>query len=84
MTAMQTGKTRYLHLVRVSTPLGVYTVANQEWALDFVHDAVASGRSIRVLNVIDAYTRESLAMEVDTSFVFVRPKPYFCRSRLHG
>lgn|GEM_PF-1556699 len=25
-------------------------------------------RSIRVLNVIDAYTRESLAMEVDTSF----------------
>ena len=55
------------HCVRVSTPLAVYTAANQEWALDFVHDAVASGRSIRVLNVIDAFTRESLAMEVDTS-----------------
>jgi putative transposase len=60
------------HCVRVSTPLGVYTAANQEWALDFVHDAVASGRSIRVLNVIDAYTRESLAMEVDTSFAGLR------------
>lgn len=60
------------HCVRVGTPLGVYTAANQEWALDFVHDAVASGRSIRVLNVIDAYTRESLAMEVDTSFAGLR------------
>jgi putative transposase len=59
------------HCVRVSTPLGVYTAANQEWALDFVHD-VAAGRSIRVLNVVDAYTRESLAMEVDTSFAGLR------------
>lgn len=55
------------HCMRVRTPLGVYTAPNQEWALDFVHDAVASGRSIPVLNVIDAFTRESLAMEVDTS-----------------
>jgi putative transposase len=60
------------HCVRVATPLGVYMAANQEWALDFVHDAVASGRTIRVLNVIDAYTRESLAMEVDTSFAGLR------------
>lgn len=51
------------HCVRQSMPLGIYTAANQEWALDFLHDAVASGRSIRVLNVIDAYTRESLAMD---------------------
>jgi putative transposase len=60
------------HCVRVSTPLGIYTTANQEWALDFVHDVTASGRSIRVLNVVDAYTRESLAMEVDTSFAGLR------------
>jgi putative transposase len=46
----------------------VYTEVNQEWALDFVHDVTASGRSIRVLNVINAYTCESLAIEVDTSF----------------
>ncbi len=60
------------HCVRLSTPLGTYTAANQEWALDFVHDAVACGRSIRVLNVVDAYTRECLAMEVDTSFAGLR------------
>lgn len=60
------------HCVRMSTPLGIYTESNQEWALDFVHDVTASGRLIRVLNVIDAYTRESLAMEVDTSFAGLR------------
>ena len=33
-----------------------------------VHDAVECGRTIRVLSVVDAYTRECLALEVDTSF----------------
>jgi putative transposase len=46
----------------------VWTAANQEWALDFVHDAIASGRAIRVLSVVDSYTRECLALEVDSSF----------------
>ena len=56
------------HCVRVGQPLRVWTGANQEWALDFVHDAVECGRTIRVLSVVDAYTRECLALEVDTSF----------------
>jgi putative transposase len=56
------------HCVREGKPLLVRTSANQEWALDFVHDAVACGRAIRVLSVVDAYTRECLALEVDTSF----------------
>jgi putative transposase len=56
------------HCVRVGTPLVVRTAANQEWALDFAHDAVACGRAIRVLSVVDAYTRECLVLEVDTSF----------------
>ena len=46
----------------------VLTAQNQEWALYFVHDAVESGRAIRVLSVVDVYTRECLALEVDTSF----------------
>ena len=49
-------------------PLLARTAANQEWALDFLHDAVECGRAIRVLSVVDAYTRECLALEVDTSF----------------
>ena len=56
------------HCVRVGQPPRSWTGANQEWALDFAHDAVACGRAIRVLSVVDAYTRECLALEVDTSF----------------
>ena len=56
------------HCVRVGQPLQDRTAANQECALDFVHDAVDCGRAIRVLSVVDAYTREWLVLEVDTSF----------------
>jgi putative transposase len=56
------------HGVREGKPLLARTSANQEWALDFLHDAVECGRAIRVLSVVDAYTRECLALEVDTSF----------------
>ena len=55
------------HCMREGRPLVARSAANQEWALDFAHDAVACGRSIRVLSVVDAYTRECLALEVDTS-----------------
>ena len=40
--------------------------ANDQWALDFLHDALASGRTIRLLSIIDVFTREALALEVDT------------------
>jgi putative transposase len=56
------------HCVREGKPLVARTSADQEWALDFVHDAVECGRAIRVLSVVDAFTRECLALEVDTSF----------------
>ena len=41
------------HCARVGQPLRIWTAANQEWALDFVHDAVECGRAIRVLSVVD-------------------------------
>ena len=34
---------------------------------DFVHDSLDSGRRIRTLNIVDDYTRECLAIELDTS-----------------
>lgn len=40
---------------------------NEQWALDFLGNALASGNRVRVLAVIDAYTREALAIKVDTS-----------------
>ena len=46
--------------------------ANQEWALDFVTDVLASGRHLRVLTVVDVFTRECLALEADTSLGSLR------------
>jgi putative transposase len=42
--------------------------ANQAWAMDFMSDALADGRRLRVLTVIDLYTRESLAIHADARF----------------
>jgi putative transposase len=39
---------------------------NQEWALDFVSDALASGRALRALTMVDSFTRECPAIEVHT------------------
>src|SRR5262249_20892596 len=33
--------------------------SNQEWALDFACDTLANGRGIRVLAIMDAFTREN-------------------------
>ena len=72
------GRKKRKHCVRVGQPLRTWTAANQEWALDFVHDAVECGRAIRVLSVVDAYTRECLALEVDTSFASRRDASVGC------
>ena len=40
---------------------------NQQWGVDFVSDALAWGRRIRLFTVVDVFTREVLAIEVDTS-----------------
>ena len=60
--------------LRSSRPLPVVALerANQRWSMDFVHDYLSDGRRLRSLNVIDAYTRECLAIEVDTSLPALR------------
>jgi putative transposase len=45
---------------------------NQTWTMDFLHDALANGRKLRTLSIEDAYTREMLATEVDTSLPALR------------
>jgi len=40
---------------------------NQRWSMDFVADSLNDGRRLRVLTILDEYTRECLAIEVDTS-----------------
>jgi putative transposase len=41
--------------------------ANQTWAVDFIHDSLISGRRFRAFAVLDQWSRESLAIEVDVS-----------------
>jgi putative transposase len=51
----------------VRQPLAEPVAANQVWSVDFMTDALSSGRRFRTLNIVDDYTRECLAIEVDTS-----------------
>jgi putative transposase len=38
---------------------------NHVWALDYQHDATNDGRELKFLNIVDEFTREALAIEVD-------------------
>jgi putative transposase len=51
----------------VRQPLAEPTGPNQVWSVDFMTDALSSGRKFRMLNIVDDYTREVLAIVVDTS-----------------
>jgi putative transposase len=59
-------------LARERVGMPVLTRPNQEWSIDFVSDALANGRAIRSLTVLDDFTKESLAIEVDTSLSGLR------------
>jgi putative transposase len=69
---------RVSHL-RVVRPLP--TGANQMWAMDFIHDCLWSGRRYRALAVIDHWSRESLAIEIDVSLTGERVKRVLERLR---
>jgi transposase InsO family protein len=48
-------------------PILVEARPNARWSIDFVHDQLASGRRLRILNVLDDVTKECLAAVADTS-----------------
>jgi putative transposase len=52
---------------RTAQALEVPGQQNQTWSLDFMSDALSTGRTFRTLNVIDDFNREALWIEVDTS-----------------
>ena len=43
------------------------TRPNEHWSMDFVSDALSDGRRFRALTMMDNFTRESVAIEVDSS-----------------
>ncbi len=48
---------------RLERPLA--TEANEGWSMDFMSDELFDGQRIRLLTLVDNFTRESLAIEVD-------------------
>jgi putative transposase len=46
----------------------VATQPNETWAMDFVHDQLATGRKIRVLTVVDIFSRYSPAIDPRFSY----------------
>lgn len=49
------------------TPPAV-TRPNERWAMDFLHDALAGGQRVRILTVLDVYTRECVALRAAPRF----------------
>lgn len=41
---------------------------NETWAMDFVHDQLATGRKIRVLTIVDTFSRFSQAIDARFSY----------------
>jgi putative transposase len=58
-------RTRAASQPRVRPPVACQP--RQQWSMDVMHDTLANGRRFRTRNVVDAFTRECLAIEVDTS-----------------
>lgn len=48
-------------------PLEVPTGPNEVWSMDFVMDALADGRRLKTLTIVDDFTKESIDIVVDRS-----------------
>ena len=63
---------RRKRVVEQRVPMAVPDRSNQRWSMDFTRDTLAGGRPFRTLNIVDDYTRECPAIEVDHSLPGLR------------
>ena len=57
---------------RFPEPLAVGSAMNSCWSADFMSDALWDGRRFRTFNVVDDFSREGLAVEVDLNLPAAR------------
>lgn len=62
---MRVRRKKRISLHRGPSPTAL--AAGQYWAMDFVHDQLASGRKFRVLTIIDKWHRQCVALQADFS-----------------
>lgn len=60
-------KRRHKIAAHLRVPMALPDGPRERWSIDFVSDALVEARKIRVLTVIDNFTRECLALEVACS-----------------
>lgn len=51
----------------VRVPIPSPQAPDERWSMDFIHDQLSSGRRFRCLTLVDDFTRQCLALHVDTS-----------------
>ena len=73
---MQVRTKRRKKLVRPRIPMAVPTQTNERWSLDFVHDQLTDGRRIRILNIVDDFSRTCVGQLVDMSISGFRVARY--------
>ena len=61
-------KTKKRIPARVKESLAQTEAPNQTWSMDFMSDALDTGRRFRVLNIIDDFNRKAVAIEAEFSF----------------
>ncbi len=70
---LQVRRRRRKRLTRADrVPLPTPSQRRERWSMDFTVDTLADGRGFRTLNIVDDFTRECLAIEVDRSLPGLR------------
>ena len=64
---LKLGRVRRYRKRRTDNPVALRAEhPNHVWCVDFIHDACLNGSKLKILSVVDEFTRECLALEVDT------------------
>jgi putative transposase len=70
---LQVRRRRRKRLTRADrVPLPLPSQPSERWSMDFMVDTLADGRGFRTLNIVDDFTRQCLAIEVDRSLPGLR------------